>query len=55
MLQQMTAEFPNISAIVKEISHQEDTVVGSGCDDDIEFVFSLDLILDGLERIRDTA
>jgi hypothetical protein len=24
-----------------------------GCDDDFEFVFGLDLILDGLERRRD--
>jgi len=23
-----------------------------GCDDDVEFVFGLDLMLDGLERLR---
>ena len=53
MLQQMTAEYPNISAIVEAITHQEETVIGSGCDDDVEFVFALDLLLDGLERVRD--
>jgi len=52
MLQQMTEVYPNISAIVAEIQHQEETIVGSGCDDDIEFGFALDIILDGLERHR---
>jgi AcrR family transcriptional regulator len=53
VMQQMAEEFPNISAVVAEIQHQEETIVGSGCDDDIEFGFSLDIILDGLERKRD--
>jgi AcrR family transcriptional regulator len=53
MLQQMVEEFPNISAIVAEIQHQEETIVGSGCDDDSEFRFALDILLDGLERARD--
>jgi hypothetical protein len=53
MMQQMVEEFPNISAIVAEIQHQEETIVGSGCDDDVEFRFALDIILDGLERARD--
>lgn len=55
MLQQMNAEYPNISRIVAEINHDEDSIIGSGCDDDIEFVFSIDLILDGLGRLRDAA
>ena len=45
--------YPNIAAIVEEIQHQEATIVGSGCDDDIEFRFALDILLDGLERHRD--
>ena len=44
--------FPNIAAIVEEIQHQEETIVGSGCDDDIEYRFALDILLDGLERHR---
>jgi hypothetical protein len=28
-------------------------VVGLGCDDQFEFEFALDLILDGLERLRE--
>lgn len=52
VMQQMVKEFPNISAVVAEVQHQEETIVGSGCDDDVEFAFSLDILLDGLERIR---
>lgn len=55
MMQQMTRDYPNISAVVAEISHDDDSIIGSGCDDDVEFVFSLDLLLDGLERARDAA
>jgi hypothetical protein len=40
---------------MEQITHDEASIIGSGCDDDVEFVFALDLILDGLERIRDAA
>lgn len=40
--------------MVKEISHDADTTLG-WCDDQVEFEFALDLILDGLERLRNTA
>jgi hypothetical protein len=53
MLQQMQAVYPNISKIVAEIQHQEESIGGSGCGVDVEFRFSLDVILDGLERVRD--
>ncbi len=46
LLQQMLQPYPNISAMVQEISHDEDS-------DQVEFEFALDLILDGLERLRD--
>ena len=46
-------QFPNIASILEEIQHQEASIVGSGCDDDIEFGFALDILLDGLERKRD--
>ena len=35
-----------------QIAHEEGSVVGGGCDDQFEFEFALDLILDGLERLR---
>ena len=34
------------------ISHDEASVVGAGCDDQFEFEFALDLILDGIERLK---
>lgn len=49
---QMAAEFPSLSEMMLEMSHHEATVVGSGCDDQFEFTFALDLILDGLERLN---
>jgi hypothetical protein len=36
--------------------HDDASVIGNrGCDDQFEFEFALDLMLDGLERIRGTA
>lgn len=57
MWTQMADAYPNIAALVGEISggeitHDEGSVVGGGCDDQFEFEFALDLILDGLERLR---
>ena len=51
-MQQMAEQFPNISEMVAAISHDEGSVVGLGCDDQFEFEFALDLMLDGLERLR---
>lgn len=53
MLAQMATEYPNLAAIVRQVAHDDATVVGSGCDDQVEFEFALDLMLDGLERLRD--
>ena len=52
MIEQMIQAFPNMSAMMQEITHEDETVVGQGCDDNIEFTFALDLILDGLDRLR---
>jgi AcrR family transcriptional regulator len=43
------AGYPRISQLAQSVSH--DGVLGR-CDDDVEFAFGLDLILDGLERLR---
>jgi len=53
MLQQMAAEYPNITAVVQQVAHDDASVVGSGCDDQAEFEFALDLMLDGLERLHE--
>lgn len=50
MARQMADEYPHITEVIEQITHDEATVVGSGCDDQFEFEFALDLILDGLER-----
>ena len=50
MARQMAGDYPNLSAMMLQISHDEATVVGSGCDDQFEFEFALDLVLDGIER-----
>jgi AcrR family transcriptional regulator len=55
MAHQMAAEYPNLSEMMLQISHDETTVVGSGCDDKFEFEFALDLILDGIERLHHAA
>jgi hypothetical protein len=54
LIQQTAAEYPNTSAMLKEITHDADTTLG-WCDDQVEFEFALDLILDGLERLRNTS
>lgn len=49
----MADTFPNIYELVMAVSHDDASVVGPGCDDQFEFEFALDLLLDGLERRRD--
>ena len=52
MIRQMSQEYPNITAILRQVAHDEASVVGSGCDDQFEFEFAIDVILDGLEALR---
>lgn len=47
---EMAERFPYITELAMAVSHEGGL---GGCDDDIEFAFGLDLILDGLERYRD--
>ncbi len=46
---QLANVYPNIGALAMAASHEGGI---GGCDDDYEFAFGLDLILDGLERRR---
>ena len=50
--EQMATSFPNVAELAAAVSH--DGGLGA-CDDDVEFAFALDLILDGLERLRNAA
>lgn len=49
--EEMAARYPHITALAMAVAHDRDSVVGSGCDDQFEFEFALDLTLDGLERL----
>jgi len=52
MMEQMADQLPYMVGMMMEISHDDpDSTIG-WCDDDTEFNFALDLILDGLERLR---
>jgi AcrR family transcriptional regulator len=44
--------YPHITELVMAISHDAGSVVGPGCDDQFEFEFALDLLLDGIERLH---
>ena len=46
----MAGAYPHITEMVAGIEHDEDTTVG-WCDDQVEFEFALDLLLDGLETL----
>jgi AcrR family transcriptional regulator len=49
MAREIGAAYPFVGAIALAASHEGGL---GGCDDDVEFVFGLDLILDGLEARR---
>jgi AcrR family transcriptional regulator len=53
MLQQMAMQYPNLARLVQAVFHDTGSVLGSGCDDQFEFEFALDLLLDGLDRMRE--
>lgn len=53
MWEAMADTYPFIYEIFTTISHDDRSVVGAGCDDQFEFEFALDLMLDGIERLTD--
>jgi len=56
MWRAMSDRYPNIGELVGIVMHDDASVVGGrGCDDQFEFEFALDLMLEGLERLRDSA
>lgn len=52
MLQQMAERYPNVLRMAMASAHDREGVVGQGCDDQFEFEFALDLLLDGIERLH---
>jgi len=53
MYEAMATTYPSIYELFLTVSHDDASVVGPGCDDQFEFEFALDLMLDGLERLKD--
>lgn len=52
LLRAAAERYPNIVAVATVRKH-DGSVVGYGCDDQAEFEFALDLMLDGFERLRE--
>jgi len=53
MMRQMGELYPNILTVAMASTHDEGTAVGHGCDDQFEFEFALDVMLDGFERLHE--
>jgi AcrR family transcriptional regulator len=53
VLQAMAQRYPNVLAIATTARHRSESVVGYGCDDQFEFEFALDLMLDGFARLHE--
>jgi AcrR family transcriptional regulator len=49
----MAVMYPSIYELYVTVVHDDSTTVGPGCDDQFEFEFALDLMLDGLEKLKD--
>ena len=52
MLEQLQTVFPSIYELYLTVNHEDESIVGPGCDDQFEFEFALDLMLDGIERLQ---
>jgi AcrR family transcriptional regulator len=52
LIREMEGSYPHIAEMIATVYHDEASIVGGGCDDQFEFEFALDLLLDGLERLR---
>jgi AcrR family transcriptional regulator len=50
--QEGAGEYPYVMELAGAVAHDKESVVGQGCDDQFEFEFALDLLLDGFERLQ---
>ena len=48
----MAGQFPHLAAMLTEIAHDDPASTLGWCDDQTEFEFGLDLILNGLDGLR---
>jgi AcrR family transcriptional regulator len=49
---EMATRYPYSHELAMAIAHDQTSVVGGGCDDQFEFEFALDSLLDGFERLH---
>jgi AcrR family transcriptional regulator len=49
---ELAARYPHIAELAATAAHDGGSSVGGGCDDQFEFEFALDLLLDGFESLR---
>jgi AcrR family transcriptional regulator len=54
-LESMASQIPHLVAMFMEVAHDDPGSTLGWCDDQTEFEFGLDLILDGLDKIRKPA
>lgn len=54
MLAEMAKELPYLVGMLSEIAHDDPDSTLGWCDDQTEFEFGLDLMLDGLERLKES-
>lgn len=55
MLESLADQVPHLVGMLMEVAHDDPDSTLGWCDDQSEFEFGLDLILDGLDRMRGTA
>jgi AcrR family transcriptional regulator len=51
--EEIAKRYPHIVEIAMAATRGDPSAVGRGCDEQFEFEFALDLLLDGFERLRD--
>jgi AcrR family transcriptional regulator len=54
-LEHVGSQFPHLAAMMMEIAHDDPSSTLGWCDDQMEFEFALDLILEGLDNARQNA
>jgi AcrR family transcriptional regulator len=54
MLEQLAGQLPHLVGMLMEIGHDDPDSTLGWCDDQAEFEFGLDLLLDGLDRLQQT-
>jgi AcrR family transcriptional regulator len=48
----LASQFPNLAAMLMEVAHDDPASTLGWCDEQTEFEFGLDLVLNGLDRLR---